>query len=244
MSDENNMFENHEQPQYGNDLQQQGYSEPVQERQGYQPQSQGQPGVGQETPYNGGVQQQGYGDPMQERQGYQPQSQGQPGVGQESPYSGGGQQQGYSEPVQERQGYNPQPYGGQNQHTQNSGYAEPVYSRDDYHTNSQRAGGTDSHSTVSAENGGFGIASMICGIIALITCCLWCTCIPLAVVSIVLGILQINKGTAKGMAIAGIVCSSIALVLLVFLTVFGTYLQTTSEYNDLLRELQYMHYMH
>ena len=33
---------------------------------------------------------------------------------------------------------------------------------------------------------GFGIASMVCGIIALITCCLWCTCIPLAVVSIVL----------------------------------------------------------
>ncbi len=88
---------------------------------------------------------------------------------------------------------------------------------------------------------GFGIASMVCGIIALITCCLWCTCIPLAVVSIVLGILQIQKGNAKGMAIAGIVCSSIALVLFIILTIWGNYLQSSGLYEEIMRE--YMHQM-
>ncbi len=83
---------------------------------------------------------------------------------------------------------------------------------------------------------GFGIASMVCGILALITCCMWCTCIPLAVVSIVLGILQIQKGTAKGMAIAGIVCSSIGLILFIALTVWGNYLETTGFYQEFMQE--------
>lgn len=87
---------------------------------------------------------------------------------------------------------------------------------------------------------GFGIASMVCGILALITCCLWCTCIPLAVVSIVLGILQIQKGTAKGMAIAGIVCSSIGLILFIALTIYGNYLQSSGMYEEIMRELQMM----
>ena len=83
---------------------------------------------------------------------------------------------------------------------------------------------------------GFGIASMVCGILALITCCIWCTCIPLAVVSIVLGILQIQKGTAKGMAIAGIVCSSIGLILFIALTLWGSYLESTGFYQEFMQE--------
>ena len=83
---------------------------------------------------------------------------------------------------------------------------------------------------------GFGIASMVCGILALITCCIWCTCIPLAVVSIVLGILQIQKGTANGMAIAGIVCSSIGLILFIALTLWGSYLESTGFYQEFMQE--------
>ncbi len=143
--------------------------------------------------------------------------QSQPAGGSQQPYGG---QQGYQ-----------QPYGGRNQYTNTSGYAEPVYQQ-------------ESQSTVSAESGGFGIASMICGIIALLTCCLWCTCIPLAIVSIVLGVLQISKGTAKGMAIAGIICSAIALVMLLVLTIVGVIFQNSPAYYDLMRELQYMNYRH
>ena len=83
---------------------------------------------------------------------------------------------------------------------------------------------------------GLGIASMVCGILALISCCLWCTCVPLAIVSIVLGILQIQKGAGKGMAIAGIVCSSIALVLLIALTIWGNYLYNSGLYYEIIRE--------
>lgn len=91
---------------------------------------------------------------------------------------------------------------------------------------------------------GFGIASLVCGILALITCCLWCTCIPLAVVSIVLGILQIKKGSGvgKGMAIAGIICAAVGLVLFIALTVWGNYLESSGfmdQYYDMLRQYGY-----
>ncbi len=153
----------------------------------------------------------------------------------QQPYGGQSQQSDYSQQPygdqSQQSGYIQRPYGGQNQYTQTSGYAEPAFQQ-------------ESQSTVSAESGGFGIASMICGIIALITCCLWCTCIPLAVVSIVLGILQLSKGTAKGMAVAGIVCSSIALVLLLIFTIIGVFVQNSPAYYDIMRELQYMNYRH
>ncbi|MEY8390913.1 hypothetical protein D3Z36_04150 [Lachnospiraceae bacterium] len=161
----------------------------------------------------------------QARQSYEGRQpyEGQPQQSEHQQLPNGGQSQppGYVQP----------PYGGQNQYTQTSGYAEPIFQQ-------------ESQSTVSAESGGFGIASMICGILALITCCLWCTCIPLAIVSIVLGILQIGKGTAKGMAVAGIVCSAIALILLLILTIVGVFVQNSPAYYDIMRELQYMNYRH
>lgn len=61
---------------------------------------------------------------------------------------------------------------------------------------------------------GFGIASMVCGIVALVTAC----CIPwvpiiLALVGVVLGGVGIRGNRrGKGMAIAGLVTSIIALV--------------------------------
>ncbi len=132
-------------------------------------------------------------------------------------------------------------YGGQNQQTPLSGYAEPVYHQQ-YNNYNQE------------ESQGFGIASMICGILALVTCCFWCLCIPLAVVSIVLGIIQISKGTAKGMSIAGIICSAVGLIMTVLLIVFGIVMNSSSgyqnflhEYNDMLEDLQedtYMDYQH
>lgn len=193
---------------------------------------------GNQPPYDN--QANGTGEPVRLDKNQQSQNEGevqqvyggqsqQPESGQQA-YGGQPQQPESSQQLQQP-GYNQQPYGGQNQYTPTSGYAEPVYQQ-------------ESQSTVSAESGGFGIASMICGIIALITCCLWCTCIPLAIVSIVLGILQLSKGTAKGMAIAGIICSSIALILLLILTIVGVFIQSSPAYYDIMRELQYMNYRH
>ena len=87
--------------------------------------------------------------------------------------------------------------GNQNGYTQGTGYGTPQ---------NMDGGAT-----------GMGIASMILGIVALLTSCcvseLWLTFI-LAAASIVLGILALQKHTGgRGMAIAGIVCSCVSLVL-------------------------------
>ncbi|MCI8871726.1 MAG: DUF4190 domain-containing protein [Lachnospiraceae bacterium] len=121
-----------------------------------------------------------------------------------------------------QQGGGPQP----DHNWQQGNYNQPNFNQPPYQQNYNQPGY------------GFGIASMVCGILALITCCLWCTCVPLAVVSIVLGVLQIQKGTGKGMAIAGIVCSSVGLILFIALTVYGNYLQSSGIYNEIMRELQ------
>lgn len=176
-------------------------------------------------------------------------------------FEGSSQQSGYSaQPDGSQQpGYNEQPYNSQqpeystqSDNSQQSGYNEQPYNNQqteynpysnqqpDY--NGQQGYNNQPYNNYTQPSSGFGIASMVCGIIALITCCLWCTCIPLAVVSIVLGILQIQKGTAKGMAIAGIVCSAIALILFIALTVWGNYLQSSGAYNEILRELERIQY--
>lgn len=167
-----------------------------------------------------------------------------------------GQQQNYNQEPQsysQQQDYNQQPqsysqqqeynqyYDGQNQQTPLSGYAEPVYHNqyNQYNTDSRE------------ESQGFGIASLICGILAIVTCCCSCPCAPLAIISIVLGILQISKGTGKGMAIAGIICSAVGLVLMIICLVFTIFLNTSSDlsksyyrnYYDILQELEDLDYM-
>lgn len=61
---------------------------------------------------------------------------------------------------------------------------------------------------------GLGIASMICGIAALVLFCM-CINIPLAIVALILGIVCLAKkdGAGKGMAIAGIITAAISVLL-------------------------------
>ncbi len=99
-------------------------------------------------------------------------------------------------------------------------------------------GGSANYAPLKGQSKGFGIASMVCGILALITCCMWCTVLPLGIIAIVLGILQIVKNESKGMAIAGIVCASIGLILFIALTIYGNYLQSIGAYNELYRMLE------
>ncbi len=180
----------------------------------------------------------GYGQPSDNSgQSFQPADNGGQSVyGQQAGYGanqpGYGGQTGYNQQNYNQQGYSGQPgyggqsgynqyYGGQNQQTPLSGYAEPVYSQYD-------AGRQD-------ESQGYGIASLICGILSLVTCCCCFPSMPLAVVSIVMGILQIKKGTAKGMAIAGIVCSAIGLVLMFISIAMGFVMDTSGDFTDYYR---------
>ncbi len=69
---------------------------------------------------------------------------------------------------------------------------------------------------------GFGIASMVLGILALI---LFCSCVNiiLAVIAIIFGIIQLaTPGSKKGMAIAGLITSALSILLfLIFSVVFA-----------------------
>lgn len=67
---------------------------------------------------------------------------------------------------------------------------------------------------VSSGERGFGIASMVLGIIALVLFFSFVN-IPLAILSIIFGIIQLTRKAPKGMAISGIVMSTISLFLLV-----------------------------
>ena len=67
----------------------------------------------------------------------------------------------------------------------------------------------------TAPSQGFGVASLVLGIVSLV---LFCTCVNvlLAVIAIIFGIVQLAKPQAKkGMAIAGIITSAVSLVLFV-----------------------------
>lgn len=75
------------------------------------------------------------------------------------------------------------------------------------------------------QSNGFGIASMVLGILALVFFCA-CINIPLAIVSIIFAVIHINRKTGStGFAIAGIVTSVISMILtavmIVFLNVAG-----------------------
>lgn len=75
---------------------------------------------------------------------------------------------------------------------------------------------------------GFGIASMVLGIIALLITLLSC-CLPfllilsglLGLLSIVFGIIAIAKKGGKGMGIAGLICSGIGLLLAIVILIFS-----------------------
>ena len=80
-------------------------------------------------------------------------------------------------------------------------------------------GGSFYHSSSQPEGNGFGIASMVLGILAIVFVC-GCINIPLAIMSIIFAIIHINRKTGSiGFAIAGIVTSVISVILTVIMIV-------------------------
>lgn len=111
---------------------------------------------------------------------------------------------------------------------------EPSY----YSKGSGYNGQPQDYGSGKGQGQGLGIASMICGIIAPISCCASIyLAIPLSIAAIVLGIVQIVKNESKGMAIAGIVCGSVTLVLMIIviiLGVIGLAMFASGQLNDVL----------
>lgn len=83
---------------------------------------------------------------------------------------------------------------------------------------------------------GFAITSMVTGIVAVCTCCVWYLSIPLAIVSLVFGIIVLTKKyQGRNMALAGVICGGAALfltlLLLAFYVVTGFLSYTTISHN-------------
>lgn len=104
--------------------------------------------------------------------------------------------------------------------------------------------------SLKEDNGykGVAIASLICGIVALLCC--WCaSCcggfnILVAIAAVVLGIIAlVKKFTGKGLAIAGIVCGGIAVVGTIIMLIAGNSLAnavydiTGADFEDALEEI-------
>lgn len=75
---------------------------------------------------------------------------------------------------------------------------------------------------------GLAIGSLICGIIALITFCIWCLALPLGITAVILGHIAMSKAKAdparfggKGMAGAGLATGYLAILLSVVITAWA-----------------------
>ncbi|MDO4167289.1 MAG: DUF4190 domain-containing protein [Eubacteriales bacterium] len=122
--------------------------------------------------------------------------------------------------------------------TQNNGgyYEQPQSDNGTYYT--QPDNSYNNYVPEPEEGPGFSIAGMVCGILSIVLCCCnqYITGV-LAIVGLVLSILAV-KGhkPGRGMAIAGIVCSAIGLIIAVFLIACSLFVLANPGYmNDVLK---------
>lgn len=83
---------------------------------------------------------------------------------------------------------------------------------------------------------GMAIASLVLGVINLITCCIPCCGVPLSLIGLGLGIGGINS-PQKTLAIIGIVLNSVALLMALVNGAYGAYLGATGQ-NPWLKHFQ------
>jgi uncharacterized membrane protein len=79
---------------------------------------------------------------------------------------------------------------------------------------------TEEKKTQNEKSKGFGITSMVLGIIAIVFWCLYFISIPCAILAIIFGAIGLKKD-GRGMAVAGLVLGIISLVVWVALIGFG-----------------------
>jgi hypothetical protein len=110
------------------------------------------------------------------------------------------------------------------------GYSAPPapgqspYGQGSYQANYPR-GGYDETSTGMAD--GMAIAGLVLGILSLPMFCIWCLGIPCAVLGLIFGGIGL-KGKNRGMAIAGMTCAALGILLAIIFVIFASTLNTRS----------------
>jgi hypothetical protein len=135
-------------------------------------------------------------------------------------------QQNYNQ----QQDYNRQGYGQQNYDQQGYNYGQQGYDQQYYGQAEQQ----------KPDNIGFGLTSMILGILSLL---LFCSCINyiLAILAIIFGIIQLVKYQNRGMAIAGLVTAGLSIILATIMWI-GFSTMTIDEDNPFYQYLEEYQY--
>lgn len=147
------------------------------------------------------------------------------------------QPQQYQQYAQPQQPQYDQQYAQQQQYQQYD-YNQPQQYSDPYFNQQYPA-----YHEINNGRKGMGIASMVLGIFSVVLCCLWFVAPITSVVGLILGIISLKKEDAgKGMAIAGIILSSIGVLLgayMIFCVVisFSSAELYDSIYSDLYSQL-------
>ena len=138
-------------------------------------------------------------------------------------------QQTYSQPQQAyeqpQQNYDQQAYNQNQQYAQqNYGYDQSQQGYGTYQQSQQQAYGSFDqtqygYNQPASSGKGMAIASMVLGIVSIPGICFWIVGLPCAIVGLILGILYNKKNEHSPMATAGIVCSIIAIALLVLVLI-------------------------
>lgn len=83
----------------------------------------------------------------------------------------------------------------------------------------------------TSESKGFGIASLVLGILSILFSCSVVISLIMGILSIIFGIIQINKKQAKGMSIAGIITSAVGLILSILFIFFWIAMADSPEFK-------------
>lgn len=118
---------------------------------------------------------------------------------------------------------------GNNQNVYYTSSNTQYYSNDNQENINNQGGG----------NIGFAIASLVCGILSMVCCCLTLFSALLAIAAVVLGVITLCfKYDGKGLAIAGIITGGLGLLIVIFAMLLGG----SSFYSEFLNEFDDFYY--
>lgn len=101
--------------------------------------------------------------------------------------------------------------------------------------------GNNSYVPAPEGGNGFAIAGMVLGILSIVCCCVWRLSLIMAVLSLVFSIITVTQNKpGRGMAVAGIVCSVVGIILVAALLIMAYAGMNSADYQELLKQIEAM----